>query len=494
MQAQSVNGKAHSHEGAGRRPVPTRVESTIRAMDETFPAGEARIGRYRVVRRLATGGMAEVWLCELPSEAGLGKRVVLKRLVPHLRQEPELVRMFLDEARITMPLQHSNIAATIELAREADDYYIVTEHVDGPDLGRVLEHVAGPLEIPACLAITAAVLEALAYAHEARDDEGRPLGIVHRDVSPGNILLSRQGDIKLADFGVARAAHRLRRTIDGVVRGTLPYMSPEQAAGEAVDARSDLYGLGAVLWRMASGREIPGVTRGYGNPPLQRLGLPDPAERILERALHPSPEGRFATAGAMLAEVRATRAELAADLDPRAVVVALVRGFAPPAPATRDSPAPRTAPTVVLRPHHRRWPAVAAAGAIALALALWFTIGAPPRAGEMERPPIAPASSPQPEEIPPPVVEEPRPTPAPPAPRAESRVARGRLDLLASPWAYVEIDGRRLPGHTPKRDVSVAPGTHRIRFVNPELGRSQEVKVTVRPSAVERVHVDLEAP
>jgi hypothetical protein len=148
----------------------------------------------------------------------------------------------------------------------------------------------------------------------------------------------------------------------------------------------------------------------------------------------------------------------------------------------------------MLRPSRRRWPAIAAAGAIAVTLALWFTIGKPPRADETDRTPVAPPSSPRPEEVPPPVVEDPRPTPASPASRAESRVARGRLDLLASPWAYVEIDGRRLPGHTPKRDVSVAAGTHRIRFVNPELGRSQEVKVTVRPSTAERVHVDLETP
>jgi len=438
--------------------------------------------------------MAETWLCEMPSEAGLAKRVVVKRLHAHLRDDAELVQMFLDEARITLPLQHSNIATAIELSRDGDDYLIVTEHVEGVDLQVALARLgeAAPPEL--VLAVATGVLEALAYAHEASDERGRPLHIVHRDVSPGNILLSRRGEVKLADFGVARAAHRMRRTMDGVVRGTLPHMSPEQAAGEEVDARSDLYSLGTVIWRMASGAEIPGLTRGYGEPPLRRLDLREAFDRLLSGSLCASPHERFATARQMQQQVRHALAELVPASDLREAVASFVARVAEP--ETAPGPArPRTAPTVSLRSAPRRRVAVAIA---VVALGGLAALGMRPQ-WRSSKPAPSPATAAA-LRVPPPPAPSAAPPAASPAPppvassTAPEQSAPGQLDLISTPWAYVELNGRRLPGHTPQHGVTVPAGSHRLRFINPDLGRVREVRVTVRPAAVQRVAVDLEAP
>jgi len=457
-----------------------------------------RIGRYRVIRPIGFGGMAEALLCELPSEAGLHKRVVVKRLHPHLRSETEVVRMLLDEARITLPLQHSNIANAFELGRDGEDYYLVCEHVDGADLGAVLAHVARPLPPATALVVTIGVLEGLVYAHDARDPSGRPLHIVHRDVSPGNILLSRSGDVKLADFGVARARHRLRSTIDGVVRGTLVHMSPEQAAGDEVDGRSDLYSLGTVLWRMVAGREIPGITKGYGKPPLLELGLGHALDHVLAGALALRREDRFAHAGEMLGEARQVLAELAPEADGRSLVAGLLAEMPAPLVTVAPPPASRTAATVVLPGDRPAWFRRRTAGVILAAAAIGITIA-------LARDSQPPSSRARPAAIPVPVTAiapagPPAATPAldarasrpeaGPAPRASRPRPAGTLDLSASPWAYVEVDGTRV-GATPKR-LPAAAGSHRVRFVNPELGRSKEVIVDVRPSAVVRVSVNLD--
>jgi serine/threonine-protein kinase len=482
------------------------------------PLDRESIGRYRIVRPLGIGGMAEALLCELPSEGGLHKRVVVKRIHPHLRSETEIVAMLQDEARITLPLMHSNIATTYELGRDGDDYYLVCEYVEGADLGAVMARAPGPLPVSAALAVTVGVLEGLAYAHDARDSSGRPLGIVHRDVTPANILLARTGDVKLADFGVARAQHRLRRTIDGVVRGTLAHMSPEQARGEEVDRRGDLYSLGTVLWRMLSGTEIPGVTGGYGVPPLVPLRLGEPIDRLLWGALAVRVEDRFRDAAQMSAAARHALVAAGRAEDARALVAELVASAAPAERGPASGGGRRTEPTRVLGdgpvgPSRRRWASLAAA---TLALALLaiagvraFSPGRPagqPRAyaataplasgtgGPAAGPRLAATTLPAPAPVAAPAVPSAAPDPgARPEPRGTERPARhGTLDLHASPWAYVEIDGRRV-GTTPRRGVAVAAGSHEIRFVNPELGRSKQVRVEVLPSVTARVSVDLEA-
>ena len=218
-----------------------------------------RLGRYRVGERIGTGGVADVFLAEADGAEGWGKTVVLKCLRPHVADLPEVVESLIEEARLAQRLQHGNIVQVFDFAVDSGMPYVVMEHVDGctlrelvKDLGRRGERL--PLE--ATLQVVEQVAAALAYAHRLVDDDGMPMDIVHRDVKPSNILLSRDGLVKLTDFGIAKVADRGRETLPGVLKGTPTYWSPEQAAGDPVDARADVFGLGVVL-RELIGTESP---------------------------------------------------------------------------------------------------------------------------------------------------------------------------------------------------------------------------------------------
>src|SRR5574341_1192095 len=199
--------------------------------------------RYRVIKKLDTGGMAEIYLGEMQAVEGFKKRVVIKRVLPRLTRNPRFVQMFLDEARLSLALVHANIVQVFDVGRADETYFIVMEHVDGLNLRSILESIKRqkrhvPIEM--ALFITVETLKGLAYAHDKTDPEtGRPLGVVHRDVSPPNALISRQGEVKLVDFGLAKAANQVQDTDPGVVKGKFSYLSPEAAMGGEVDARSD---------------------------------------------------------------------------------------------------------------------------------------------------------------------------------------------------------------------------------------------------------------
>ncbi len=227
-------------------------------MAEIFPIP---FGRYQLVERLAIGGMAEVFLATAPGEHGFAKNVVIKRLLPHLIADPTYNAMFVDEAKLTARLVHPKIAQTFELAREGDMLFIAMEYVDGIDVLALLRECAQQRRrIDAALAawICHEVLDALDYAHQLTDDRGRPLGIVHRDISPSNVLLSSRGDVKLVDFGIARAAdpQRAHKTKSGTLKGKYGYMSPEQVIEQPLDHRSDLFSVGVVLAELLTGRRL----------------------------------------------------------------------------------------------------------------------------------------------------------------------------------------------------------------------------------------------
>src|SRR5919199_2395251 len=201
-------------------------------------------GRYLLLDRVDVGGMAEVFLARVTSGEGAGSLVALKRLLPTLADDLELVAMFLDEARIAVQLDHPSIARVEDLGREGGSYYIAMEYVPGKDLAALLallsrrgEHMPVPLAAHVALR----VLEGLDHAHRRRGADGAELGIVHRDVSPRNVLLSFSGDVKLIDFGLARAAGLGARDADGMLRGRAAYMSPEAARGRSVDRRADIF-------------------------------------------------------------------------------------------------------------------------------------------------------------------------------------------------------------------------------------------------------------
>src|SRR3954447_5440678 len=210
----------------------------------------AQHGRYKIIKRVADGGMAEIFLATQLGREGVAKPVILKRIHSTIYADPQFRNMFIDEAHISMSLSHSNIAQVLDLGVSAGRYFLALELVDGWDLGRVLHRAAtAGVRLPRELAlyVTAEVCRALAYAHSKADGQ-TPLGIVHRDVSPHNILLSDQGEVKLTDFGIAKAMNKREQTGTGVVKGKVAFMSPEQALGKSIDARSDLFSLGTILY------------------------------------------------------------------------------------------------------------------------------------------------------------------------------------------------------------------------------------------------------
>jgi serine/threonine protein kinase len=214
-----------------------------------------RLGRYELVRRLAVGGMAEVYLAYVTGPGDFRKVVAIKRLLPQHALDPQLLRMFLDEARLMARLSHANVPQVTDVDDGVGGAvpYFVMEYIHGTDLRGVLNAAGGPLPIEQALAITEAVAAGLHHAHEQRGGGGQPLEIVHRDVSPSNVLISFDGGVKVTDFGVAKWTEQKSFTHQGQLKGKFAHMSPEQCRGEALDRRSDVFALGTLLYEMTTG-------------------------------------------------------------------------------------------------------------------------------------------------------------------------------------------------------------------------------------------------
>jgi eukaryotic-like serine/threonine-protein kinase len=277
----------------------------------TIPA-PLRLGPYELIRRIATGGMAEVYLARRAGPHGFQKTVAVKRILPQFARDPDFVAMFVDEARVCARLGHPNIVQVFDFGEEQGELYMAMEYVDGTTGARLVRAVATrgeDIALDVCLHITLSILHALEYAHGARDEEGRPLSLVHRDVSPGNVLIDRSGAVKLTDFGIARAAEIERRTDAGQLKGKLGYMSPEQVVGRDLDERSDLFTLGIVLTEMlilrplfSGGKELDVLIRirDADLSAIDRAGphVPDDVRAVLFRALSRDPALRWPSAAA----------------------------------------------------------------------------------------------------------------------------------------------------------------------------------------------------
>ena len=276
----------------------------------------ASLGKYQIVRKLADGGMAEIYLARIGGTAGFEKLVVIKRILPSVAEDRAQLHMFLDEARLAATLRHANIAEVIDIGSEGDTYFFAMEYVYGQD-ARTLRNESletqRPIPLAIALAIVCGTASALAYAHDKRGPEG-PLGLVHRDVSPSNILVSYDGAVKLVDFGIARATSRTTRTLTGILKGKVPYMSPEQCRGKVLDRRSDLFSLGIVLYELTTGKRPFDGRSEYDT--LERIALGDAAppssfdptypralETIVMTALQRDLTTRYQTADAMLADL-----------------------------------------------------------------------------------------------------------------------------------------------------------------------------------------------
>jgi eukaryotic-like serine/threonine-protein kinase len=263
--------------------------------------------RYRVIKRLEAGGMAEVYLGEATGVEGFKKRVAIKRVLPHLAQNENFIRMFLDEARLSARLNHANIVSVFDISARDDTYFLIMEFVDGANLKKIQESLqrrGQRFALPEAVYVCAEACRGLSYAHELHDENGRPLGIVHRDVSPPNILLTKLGEVKVADFGLAKAGTQLSQTDPGVVKGKFSYLSPEAANGKEVDARADIFSLGIVLWEMLAGRRLFLGETDYATVKLvQQANIPRLSplnnqvdldfEEIMLKALARDPDQRF---------------------------------------------------------------------------------------------------------------------------------------------------------------------------------------------------------
>jgi serine/threonine-protein kinase len=295
-----------------------------------------RFGPYRLLRLLGRGGMAEVYLAEPLTEPGA--YLAIKRLLPHFAENRRFVSMLQDEARIAVAIDHPNVGAVLDFGSVDGQHYMAMEYIDGVDLGRILRRLEAqqqPMPLGAALFIGREVALGLQAAHTLRDSAGQPQRVIHRDVSPHNILVSHIGEVKLIDFGVAKARTNSIQTRSGVIKGKLQYMSPEQAQAQAVDARSDVFSLGMTLYKIITGR-LPftgrteyqvydQILRRPPPPPRHWVpNLPERVEAVVMRALRKVPEGRFQSAAEMAAVLEVALAETQARAYDAEALAALV--------------------------------------------------------------------------------------------------------------------------------------------------------------------------
>ena len=320
-------------------------------------------GRYTLTQRIGEGGMAEVYLAQVTVAEGLSKRVVIKKIRKELADQPEFTRMFVDEAKIALGLNHANIVQVFDFGQVHGSFYLAMELIEGVDLMGLMHRVhARDERIPVVIAgyIAHQVAAGLAHAHLRRDDFGAPIGIVHRDISPHNIMLSHAGTVKILDFGIARTAARARRDAvirthtddehtDVTIQGKIAYMSPEQAIGGPLDQRSDIYSLGVVLYEMLSGelvfrhRDRLVALEQVRTRPLAPLRsvvpeLPEALAAVVDRALAREPDDRWDTARAMQSALAAFlhRADPVVDDEVLSAFVARFAGATPTSPPSHD--------------------------------------------------------------------------------------------------------------------------------------------------------------
>jgi serine/threonine-protein kinase len=502
----------------------------------------ARLGRYDLLEPLGAGGMAEVWRAATNGAAGFNKEVALKLIRSGAADDERFLSMFADEARISARLSHPNVVATLDFGCISGRYFIALELIDGMALSTLLRAMYGDrryLDRTLAIYIVAETAAGLHYAHHATDQHGEPLCLVHRDVNPANIMVSAHGEVKLADFGIAKATGRSTHTEAGALKGKFSYMSPEQAWGRALDARSDIYTLTLVLQELVTARRaldgdndiavLEHARKGEVAPLGD--GVPRALATVIRRGLAFAPESRFESAAElreallpMLEPGRQLGAELAALVAeakpsstlPRIATPQIARGAG--ATILTDSGetpghASNTSPDEA--PPRRRGPGaigiglgaalLASAGAVA-----WRATHQPNAQVVRAQPAVAPsppAPSPAPAAAPPPratliVTEVPEPAAAPAAPAKKRprepaheptpRSAAGEhatLRISVQPWATVWLDGREL-GMTPLRPLDVASGTHTITMKHPELG-ARTMHVTLHPGEHKLVERDL---
>jgi serine/threonine-protein kinase len=266
--------------------------------------------RYRVVEKLESGGMAEVFRAESEGLQGFKKQVAIKRVLPHLSEKKKFISMFLDEARLSAQLSHSNCVQVFDIGVGDNAFFIVMEYVDGANLKAIAESLrkhGREFPVQQATLIATEICKGLSYAHELRDSNGSDLKIVHRDMSPPNVLVTKYGEIKIVDFGLAKANSQLERSEPGIIKGKFSYLSPEAAMGHEVDARTDIFAVGIILWELLAGQRLFLGETDFQTvkkvqqavvPSISQINkqVPPELEKIIVRALARDPAVRYQTA------------------------------------------------------------------------------------------------------------------------------------------------------------------------------------------------------
>ena len=487
-----------------------------------------RLGRYELLGRLATGGMAEIHLARLAGEAGFEKIVVVKRLLPELVASRAYVEMFLGEAKLVARLSHPNICEVFELGREGAEYFLVMPFLDGVPATELVARPRDPdriAQLRVACGVVAQACAGLHHAHELRDERGALAGLVHRDVSPSNVFVTSAGAVKVLDFGIAKVAGGAETEV-GTVKGKAQYMAPEQLLGDALDRRADIFGLGIVLYELATHQRLFKRASDYATAkaileePIPRADASDPAipealADAIEKALAREPGQRFATARELADAIAAAMAAHGGVATPAEIAGALVAQHAEELTAQRtrqiqivDEARERTTgvfgdakPAPPPSPVRRRAALFALAGAAVLGLGAvavthpWsssrddtpatITAAAPPSPPPIDAAlpivaPTAPAAPPPDAALPAITAIVPIMPLAPPhvaSPAAPPVRAHGWLSIDSTPFAEIFVDDRSL-GVTPIVHRSLPAGPHRVRAVLRD-GRSQDLRVTI---------------
>jgi eukaryotic-like serine/threonine-protein kinase len=459
-----------------------RVESDTRALEPAAgPRAPQAIGRYWIYDEIAAGGMATVHLGRLVGPAGFTRTVAIKRLHPQFAKDDEFSSMFLDEARIAARIRHPNALTALDVVAAKGELYIVMDYIHGESLGKLLR--GGPVPLAVASSISTQALLGLHAAHEAVDDRGVPLAIVHRDVSPQNILVGVDGVARVVDFGIAKAASQVHTTKAGKIKGKLSYMSPQQVQSEDVDRRADIFAAGVVLWESVVGRKllargdatITRVVNWQGIPPEELALVPAFLQPIVQRALARDPDQRYATAREMAValadavppagsmevgdwveerahQILADRARAVSDVERQTTSSDVRPAFASVVPGGSDetrtalSSADLGVASVPAPPHRKRLALLLVAALLLVFLGAWGVLRSPlvsPPAPVAALPPALPVAAAPAHEAAPPVAPAPVPvqavaTEAPsaaPAAAAAPVVARRPSTAAAKPAA-----------------------------------------------------------
>ena len=494
-----------------------------------------KLGSYQLLRPIGRGGMGDIWLAAQIGPGGFKRPAVVKRLLESLTDEGEFLEMFLEEARLAALIHHPNVVSVFDFARDGETYFLAMEYVHGITLRSLLKTAKTKnllLPEPVVASIAAQALQGLAAAHELLDEHGKPLELVHRDVSPDNIMVGFDGMVKVLDFGIAKAATSAAVTRVGTMKGKLSYMPPEAAAGKPSDARGDIWSMGVVLYEALTQQRpfaadndaalLASVVNAEPIPPLAlNLSLSANFDSLVRYALAKSPEDRptsaraFAEALAHVPGGLMTQQELSVFIheligEPAIQTVNAVLGMMPNKVSDRDIIV-RSSTRAAAR---RWWSALAVLIVVVIsgAFAVWkYRLFEPPP--DDVRPDPVPAEVVKPVPVLPKVVLTPK---GPSAPAVEvfvdagadapgdgdPVVARGPpssaspasrasfLDIRASPWAEVTLDGRSL-GPTPMGSVRVKPGSHTLVLSNPQMKKRKTMTVTVEAGKTKRIAVDL---